>query len=107
MSLSCKAIWLIVLALLLVMICPVRGHEAPSGWAYDMECCSTQDCRPLSLLEEKSIRQVVGGYQATLDGFAEPVLFSQNKIKPSKDGFYHACVGSSGIGYCLYVPMGV
>lgn len=107
MSTVCKPVWLIVLALILVMISPVRGHEAPQGWAYDLECCSDQDCRQLSLIEEKSVRQVPGGYQATLDGFAEPIFFYQNKVKPSKDGFYHGCVGSSGVGYCLYVPMGV
>lgn len=83
------------------------AHEAPAGWAYDMDCCSDKDCRPLSLIEVNSIRQTPEGYQATLDGFAAPVVFYQNKIRPSKDQYFHGCVGSSGVGYCLYVPLGV
>ena len=95
-------IWAVFFALIVCL--PVRGHEAPSGWAYDHDCCSNQDCRPLSLIEVKSIVQVPGGYQATVDGFDAPVFFYQNKIRPSKDQFFHGCVGSSGTGYCLYVP---
>ncbi len=88
---------------------PAHGHQAPMGWQYDIACCSDRDCRPLSRSEVNTIRRAAdqSGYLADIEGFSEPVLFAADKIKPSKDEYFHGCVGASGIGYCLYIPMGV
>ncbi len=109
MNLHYKLIWLFVLALILCLFAPVvRGHEAPAGWQYDIACCSDRDCRPLSRTEVNTIRRAGDqtGYLADIEGFSEPILFAPDKIKPSKDEYFHGCVGASGIGYCLYIPLG-
>ena len=95
-------LWAVILAAIWAI--PAGGHEAPTGWAYDPACCSDRACRPLTLLEVNSLRRGEGGYLATMEGFAEPILFPESKILPSRDQYFHGCVGASGAGYCLYVP---
>ncbi len=38
---------------------------------------------------------------------AATVFFPQDKVRPSQDGLYHACISlSAGTPICLYVPYG-
>jgi hypothetical protein len=72
---------------------------------YEPECCSGQDCDPLT--RESSVISVRGGYQVTVRPGAPTVFFSQDKVRPSRDGLYHACISlSAGTPICLYVPYG-
>jgi hypothetical protein len=79
------------------------AHEAPSGWAYDMACCSDHDCRP----EKSEVRATSRGWFITSTG--ETITYNDRRIHESKDGEFHRCLiqkGSQdpGITRCLYVP---
>lgn len=81
-----------------------RGHEAPSGWAYDAACCSGQDCRPAAPGE---VTSGPGGFRIGPTG--ELIPFASSKVRPSGDGALHRCsVGGEAAGatLCLYVPGG-
>lgn len=72
---------------------------------YDPACCSDKDCDPLT--RESTVTHVNGGYQVTVKPGDDPVFFSQEKVRPSQDGLYHACIGiSTRMPFCLYIPMG-
>lgn len=77
----------------------VRGH----GW-YDGRCCSDRDCAPLP--PDTLITPVLGGYAITLGPNGRRVFFSRDKVKPSHDERYHACLSASGTPFCIYVPLG-
>lgn len=76
---------------------PARGHSF-----YAPECCSGQDCAPLPA--EAVVQQVPGGWNVTRSPGEAPIFFTRDKMRPSPDGAWHACVGSTGTGFCLYLP---
>ena len=81
-------------------IYPASGHS----W-YSAECCSERDCKPLT--RESTVTPVRGGYSIVAEPGGAPVFFPQEKVRPSQDGDYHACIGpTSGVAFCLYVPAG-
>ena len=82
---------------------PAAAHDAPSGWAYDMVCCSNHDCRP-ELSDVKATRL---GWLITSTG--EIIRYGDSRIHESKDGEFHRClmqrgVNGPGMTRCLYVP---
>lgn len=86
--------------LLAIAVVSAAARVMAHDW-YEEDCCSGEDCAPLP--RDAVVKQVRGGYAVTLPG-REPVVFS--KIRPSRDRFYHACMGPySGTPYCLYVPL--
>lgn len=99
---------------------PAWPHDAPTGWTYDYNCCSTKDCHQLPL---GTVRLSNNGYQVSLTPEQHHQLirsttftigYADAKIRPSKDEFYHACITtqtqlqdgklSGGLLICLYVP---
>lgn len=73
---------------------------------YEPACCSGQDCAPLTR-ESTVVPGNAGGYQVTVKPGAGTVFFPQEKVRPSQDGLYHACISlSAGTPICLYVPYG-
>lgn len=93
---------------------PAHGHQAPAGWAYETDCCNTQDCAPVG---RSMIREVLGGYQVTIPPGAHPHLptgmgvagfipHGDRRIRASGDSDHHACISRSGVILCLYVPPG-
>ena len=74
------------------------AHNAPRGWAYDLECCSDRDCAPIP----------AKGIQALPDGsYVLPTgeVVEKSKIKRSQDEEYHLCRLPGGTHiFCLYVP---
>jgi hypothetical protein len=88
--------------LLLLLLVPVPGaaHEAPSGWAYPLECCSDHDCKPV---DDKDVSEDASGYTVRLDG---AIFFvKRDRAKFSPDGHYHAChmAGASEL-ICFFRP---
>lgn len=79
------------------------GHEAPMGWSYGAECCSSADC---SQRPEGEISTVEGGYRVNTTG--EIIPYSDYRIKRSRDEFYHRCAAGGDMSakhsICLYVP---
>lgn len=94
-----RALICLALALLLAIMAPRPGY--PHGW-YDPECCSDSDCKPLPA--GAVVQPVPGGYEITPTPGDSPIFFTREKVKPSKDGYFHGCIGPTGIAYCLYVP---
>lgn len=101
---------------LLVGAVPAAAHTAPSGWAYDPECCSDKDCAPVP---DAAIREVPGGYRVIIAPGTHPsvparrvaldffVPHGDPRIRVSGDGKRHACISrTAGILYCIYVPPG-
>lgn len=74
----------LLLAVLVYAANPARPHEAPSGWAYPINCCSKHDCRPLTAGE---IVYTPDGWRFTATG----ETFAENTARPSPDGQSHAC----------------
>jgi hypothetical protein len=82
---------------------PAIAHEAPTGWTYDLECCSDQDCRP----ERSEVKATPRGWLVTSTG--EIIRYDDGRVHESKDGEFHRClmqrgVNGPGMTRCLYVP---
>lgn len=76
------------------------GHEAPSGWTYPSECCSTVDCFPL---RDGEVRAVPGGWEVKATGEVWPA----EKTRESPDGQFHRCSEggkADGKTLCLFAP---
>lgn len=95
-------------------------HTAPTGWMYDVSCCSTHDCAEIA---NAAVRVTAEGYEVTLRPGDHMMIvwertyripFGDPRIRRSGDEFFHVCIGSStpspssGVEaqrmICLYVP---
>lgn len=79
-----------------------RAHDAPQGWAYGRECCSSVDCREVPA---SYVRETSAGYVLTKTG--ETLPYGDSRVKDSKDDGLHWCsIGGKDDGrtICLYVP---
>lgn len=86
-------------AIMAAFLIPAQAHDAPMGWAYDMECCHNQDCAPLP--EDQTPKPIDGGDWLLKTGEVVP----KSKVKFSPDGKYHLCRWhANGVILCLYVP---
>ena len=100
------------LVLALLVIPPAAfAHTAPSGWAYDRDCCSDMDCAPVP---DSAVREATGGYSVRLVPGGHPlvsapmsafVAHGSPALRVSGDDRRHVCV-SHGRVLCVYVPPG-
>ncbi|WP_083656335.1 hypothetical protein [Mongoliimonas terrestris] len=76
------------------------AHQAPGGWTYDMVCCSSMDCRPVSAEEVQATRV---GWRIARTGEVIPYAL----VRHSRDGDFHRC-SVGGLDetktICLYAP---
>ena len=91
-----------------------HAHRAPSGWAYDHECCHHLDCAPAP---QGAVREVAGGYQVTILPGTHPMVragapavagfvpHGDPRMRPSGDADRHVCI-LRGQVVCVYVPPG-
>ena len=113
--------WLTFLAALAVLILgsalvlTFMERAAAHSW-YDPACCSSFDCRPISGIkngEPWSEISDMGDYylwKSSQSAATYTIPKSDERIKPSQDGFYHGCevTGDQMTDYyarCLYVPV--
>lgn len=78
------------------------AHEAPTGWSYDSECCSGQDCRAVS---ESAVAEDNEGFTIVKTG--EFIKRSDYRVRRSQDGSIHWCSqgGAEDTSTrCLYIP---
>ena len=91
---------IIALALLLA---PAHAHQAPTGWQYGPECCSSADCYQAPATD---VHETPDGYFIESNG--ETIPYGDKRIKRSKDEFFHECkpggIPTSKRSFCLYVP---
>jgi hypothetical protein len=96
-----RAVVFIIVVLLGV---PVGEPLMAHSW-YAPACCSGQDCAPLP--KGSSVEPVRGGYAVRLEPDGDPIFFPHEKVRPSQDGDWHACINPvTRAVYCLYVPTG-
>jgi len=79
-----------------------RAHDAPSGWAYPVSCCSGYDCREV---RDADIIEGPQGYVIKTTG--EVIPMTDRKVRPSPDGQFHWCSiagKADGKTICLFVP---
>jgi hypothetical protein len=93
-------------ALLVLAYCTTQdadAHDAPSGWTYGWECCSSMDC---SQQAAASISEGSDGY--TIKETGEVISYDDKRIKRSKDEYFHRCTHNADPkdphSICLYVP---
>lgn len=88
-----------VVLLLLSVNAQVEAHS----W-YDPSCCGGLDCHPVEI--EDVIPLDNGRWKYLPTG----TVFEANQIKPSRDQYFHVCIGISdhnlGRPYCLYILQG-
>lgn len=110
----------IAILAIVIQIRPASSHS----W-YDQDCCTIDDCRPISGVDGSGqpwseIEEVAGGYRWTSSKTgashfiaADDRMANGNpRIRPSRDGHFHGCEtnGSYGpehsppVALCLYVP---
>ena len=104
-------------ALVLAGAFPAAAHEAPTGWSYDIECCSQMDCQPVpaSMIRATSegwrIEIPAGAHKMAPTGFVGTLPYDSHRVRQSQDGLFHPCIAPA-IGshrpepvlLCLYVP---
>lgn len=82
-----------------------RAHDAPSGWAYPLSCCSNQDCRQA---DDGEVKEENGGF--TLMSTGEVVPHGDVRLRNSPDGLFHVCQRQTGPKagsvICLFAPPG-
>lgn len=75
------------------------SHMAITGWQYDYSCCGDGDC---AMIVSREVKFRAGAYHWRGDVFP----LNDNRLKQSKDNYYHACVAPNLKVRCLYVPLG-
>jgi len=94
-----------------------HAHQAPSGWSYPGECCSTTDCNelPRSAVHEGpsfiTIRVTPDQHDMVREPQMWKVRYGDSRIRPSPDGEYHVCIAPvwrfdehDDRLLCLFVP---
>lgn len=89
---------LIAGALALLSVQAASAHS----W-YDHDCCSDNDCKPISAADVKTLPN---GYEVTFAGRVFQVPYDDPRIRSSRDMDYHACEYPREELRCLYVPPG-
>lgn len=90
---------------------PALGHEAtniagqPLGWKYPYNCCSDNDCRPVTSGPNGVVRETTAGYVIAASN--EVIPYSDPRVKVSPDQDFHWC-SVAGLDdsrtLCLFVP---
>lgn len=92
-------------AILALVLCaaPVAAHEAPSGFTYLPQCCSSTDCREA---DEGEVVEKDGGWLIV----PSKVWMPHDDIRrhDAPDGRFHVCNKIAGdrksAPWCLYTP---
>ncbi|KQU77731.1 hypothetical protein ASD12_18195 [Mesorhizobium sp. Root102] len=77
-------------------------HDAPTGWAYPIGCCSGIDCREVN---DADIVEGARGYEIRKTG--ELIPMTDPKVRQSPDGRFHWCSvqgRDDSRTLCLFVP---
>lgn len=104
------AIGLIVIGGIMFLAFPSFAHKAPSGWKYDIMCCSNRDCTEINPTrvtvtgDGYHIELVTGDHDMVTAPISFDIVFSDRRIKDSPDGAYHACISPNQRLLCFYRP---
>lgn len=91
------------LMFVLLSTASAAAHDAPSGWSYGSECCSSVDCFEE---QDQNVETASGGFRIKSTG--ELIPYTDKRVKMSKDAKYHRCtrLGDPKMpkSICIYVP---
>lgn len=87
----------VIAVILIVAIC--WAHQALSHSWYEPDCCSGDDCKPVS---PEDLIEVEDGWKYLPTGY----VFKGKQIRPSRDRHFHVCITKSGTHYCVYILQG-
>lgn len=100
----------ILLAIVIFIAWSMITKASAHSW-YSPGCCNDTDCRPVSGerngIPWSEIDDMGDHYiwRSSRSGLSHRFDKGSPKIKPSRDGYYHACeLEKSKIPMCLYVP---
>lgn len=88
-------------ALLLALDAPVSPAGAHS-W-YDPDCCSGQDCEPVSAVTFVASDPQSAPVMIVTTSLGTKPLTSRTKVRQSQDSRMHACIYRGEL-LCLYLP---
>lgn len=88
---------LAIAALGAVFCCPAVAHQAPSGWAYPLDCCGDHDCEPVAA---NNVGESERGF---VIGTSGEFVFRRD-ARLSGDGGYHVCRKPDGSIRCFFYP---
>lgn len=92
-----------VLAIAMVgLVRPARAHDAPTGWRFDLSCCSNRDCGevPPEWISE-------GPNGVTVKPTGEVLKYGDTRLKMSKDERTYWCRPPGDPNprtICVYLP---
>ena len=107
-----RLMWLIVF--LCAFKLAVSGADAHS-W-YDRDCCSDEDCFPVTKIERKKDGSVfhANGEEIFVSNYYWGLLSRQKRVRVSKDTEFHICYReykfakfAQKVAECIYVPGGM
>lgn len=102
---------LAVAAMYLAWTYPALSHEAtslagqPLGWKYPYNCCSDNDCRPVTSGPNGVVRETTAGYVIAASN--EVIPYSDPRVKVSPDQDFHLCTVAGledSRALCIFVP---
>lgn len=73
-----------------------KAHNAPSGWQYDLSCCSDQDCGPV---EDGVVTERKDGIHVEGHGVLSE---TDPRVRWSRDGQDHLCLSPTNKLLCVY-----
>jgi hypothetical protein len=91
--------------LAVVLMALVLSKEAQSHSWYDPDCCSNQDCEPVSDVAFVASDAGTLPVMVVTTSFGTKPLIPSTKIRQSKDSRMHACIYQGAL-LCLYLPPG-
>jgi hypothetical protein len=93
-------------ALIAAMAAKGRAHQAPSGWAYPIECCAGIDCAEVPA---GAVKETPQGYRVTLSPGEHPMVKAPfaavvpyASTRPAPDGAYHICLNPQLKVLCFF-----
>lgn len=85
-----------------LLLC-LTGMAGAHSW-YPIECCSGQDCQPVSV--DDLVEQSDGSWKYLPTG----LVFPKETIRPSQDRHFHVCIGRHSFNFgkplCAFVLQG-
>jgi hypothetical protein len=90
---------------LALLIAAVLSSPASAHSWYDADCCSNQDCEPVSAVAFVASDPSALPVMVVTTSLGTKPLTSTTKIRQSKDSRMHACIYQGRL-LCLYMPPG-
>jgi hypothetical protein len=93
---------LAIVALAFLIAAALSSPASSHSW-YDADCCSDQDCEPVSAVSFVASDPSTMPVMVVTTNLGTKPVTPMTKIRQSKDGRMHACIYQGRL-LCLYLP---